>query len=587
MFRSVRFDNFKGLKEYTVTLKKMNVLVGPNNAGKSTILDGFRALSAAVKFASRRNPSALSVRGRLVTGWDVPWSLIPISAANIHSDYRDDAETSITFTLISGRKIRLSFYENARAILSIEDGLQAIRNTSQFKRNFPIAINSIPTLGPLEEEERLLTDEYVERWRSSRLSHRMFRNIWYRQQDKFDEFKMIVEETWHGMSVRPPERHGYGHSVTLTMFCEENRMSRELSWAGFWFQVWLQILTHLIGAADATTLIIDEPEIYLHPDLHHKLFALLRNTEKQIILATHSVEIINEAEHDDVVLVNRSRRSAKRVGDIDGLQDALFSIGSAQNIHLSKLSRGKKILFLEGQEYKLIKRFASRVGLTALSEDVNLTVIPLGGFTQRQRIEDASWIFEKVLRAEIMIAALLDRDYRCNEETDALIASMRATVPRFHILGAKEIENYLLVPSAISKAAQDRLRDRAENLADVDAVSVSSIEHFLMRCTDEVKADVSAQVIAQRSAFLSGRDSRDPATVVAETLRNLDADWADFGRRLAIVPGKQILTSLNRELQTAFHISVTPVQIIRHMAADQVDQAFRDILADFNAFASE
>ena len=44
----------------------------------------------------------------------------------------------------------------------------------------------------------------------------------------------------------------------------------------------------------------------LHPDLQHKLFALLRNSKKQVILATHSVGIINVAE-------NRARHSAKRV----------------------------------------------------------------------------------------------------------------------------------------------------------------------------------------------------------------------------------------------------------------------------------
>jgi len=413
----------------------------------------------------------------------------------------------------------------------------------------------------------------------------MFRNIWYRQSDQFSDFKALVEKTWPGMSVRPPERHGFA-PAKLTMFCEENRMARELSWAGFGFQVWLQILTHLIGATPATMLIVDEPEIYLHPDLQHRLFALLRSSEKQVVLATHSVEIINEAEHDDVVLVNRIRRSAKRVGNIEGLQEALFSIGSAQNIHLAKLSQGKKILFLEGQDYKLVKRFAARIWLPALSQDVKLTVIPLGGFTQRQRIEEAAWIFEKVLRAEIAIAALPDRDYRCNEEIDALVANMRVTVPRFHVLPAKEIENYLLVPGAISCAAQDRLRERATGKIEMDAVSEIGIESILLKCTDEVKADVSAQVIAHRSTFFNGRDSRDQATVVAETLRNLDSDWADVRRRLAIVPGKQILTALNRELQATFRILVTPLQIIRHMAADQVDQGLRDILADLNAFAS-
>jgi hypothetical protein len=192
-----------------------------------------------------------------------------------------------------------------------------------------------------------------------------------------------------------------------------------------------------------------------------------------------------------------------------------------------------------------VKRFAARVGLPALSEDVKLTVIPLGGFTQRQRIEDAAWIFEKVLRAEIAIAALLDRDYRCNEEIDALVANMRVTVPRFHILPAKEIENYLLVPGPISCAAQERIRERATGKIEMDAVSDTGIESILVKCTDEVKADVSAQLIAHRSTFFNGRDSRDQATVVAETLRNLDSDWADVRRRLAIVPAIMPLTNRN------------------------------------------
>ena len=145
------------------------------------------------------------------------------------------------------------------------------------------------------------------------------------------------------------------------MFCTENRVDRELCWAGFGFQVWLQILTHIINSAEANVVVVDEPEIYLHPDLQHKLFQLLKTTNQQTILATHSAEMVNEAEHDEVIIVNKARKSAVRVTDIDGLQEALFSIGAAQNIHLSRLSRGRKILFLEGDDFRLLRRFAARL----------------------------------------------------------------------------------------------------------------------------------------------------------------------------------------------------------------------------------
>jgi predicted ATP-dependent endonuclease of OLD family len=87
-------------------------------------------------------------------------------------------------------------------------------------------------------------------------------------------------------------------------------------------------------------LIVDEPEIYLHPDLQHRLFHLLKATEKQVILATHSSEMVNEAEHDDVIIVNKVKQSAARVADIEGLQEALFSIGRTFISHGSHAAKG-------------------------------------------------------------------------------------------------------------------------------------------------------------------------------------------------------------------------------------------------------
>ncbi len=289
----------------------MNVLVRPNNAGKSTVLDAFRVLAVAHRFASRRNPSPLQVNDQAIVGYDIPAAQIPISLANIHFDYQADQETSATFSFNNGNKLKLSFYDNSRCILTI-DARQRTANTQQFKRNFPVSIYSIPTLGPLEEEEELLSDEYVRQSIGTRRAHRMFRNIWYRWTDEFPIFQELVEKTWEGMTISRPELHK-AYPPRITMFCTEGRVDRELCWAGFGFQVWLQILTHLTSSVDANVLIVDEPEIYLHPDLQHRLFHLLKATDKQVILATHSAEMVNEADHDDVIIVNKLKRSATRV----------------------------------------------------------------------------------------------------------------------------------------------------------------------------------------------------------------------------------------------------------------------------------
>jgi AAA15 family ATPase/GTPase len=82
MFTAVKFQNFKSLRDFTIHLKGMNVLVGPNNAGKSTVLDAFRVLMVAHKYASRRIPSPLQVNDQAIVGYDIPTAQIPISLAN-------------------------------------------------------------------------------------------------------------------------------------------------------------------------------------------------------------------------------------------------------------------------------------------------------------------------------------------------------------------------------------------------------------------------------------------------------------------------------------------------------------------------
>jgi hypothetical protein len=563
----------------------MNVLVGPNNAGKSSILDAFRLLAVALRHARRRIPTTIVKDGAPIYGWEVPPSTIPLPLVNIHSDADADSnlETSVTFGFSSGATLTLLLRDGAQCFLKSEVDGPRVSSTSAFRAHFPIEIFAFPTLGPFEEDEEYLTDEYVERFNGTRRSHRMFRNIWYRQPHLFPTFQAMVEESWGGITIGPPERFGFA-PPHLQMFFEEGRMPREISWAGFGFQVWLQLLTHISTTTDATVLVVDEPEIYLHPDLQRRLFELLRATGKQIILATHSAEIVNDAERDDVVLVNRARKSAKRIGDIEGLQDALFSIGSAQNIHLTKLSRGRRVLFFEGQDFRQIRRLAARFGYSNLADGGDLTVVPIGGFAQKQRIEDAAWTFGQVLKAEIEIAGLLDRDYRPNEEIAEIVNGMRKTIPRFHILGAKEIENYLLVPHAIHKAVEARLRDRPDALAKFSAIGDDAVWTILDRVTASLRDDVAAQLVSHRVRYWR-KCGRDTEQITQEADRAFEAIWADKSQRLRVVPGKTTLASVNSHLQTEFGISITGAQITANLRAGDLPSDLAAILENLNEFA--
>ena len=57
---SAGFTNYKAFKNYSAAFSEFNVLVGPNNAGKSTILGALRILSEGLRKARSRNPQHVS-----------------------------------------------------------------------------------------------------------------------------------------------------------------------------------------------------------------------------------------------------------------------------------------------------------------------------------------------------------------------------------------------------------------------------------------------------------------------------------------------------------------------------------------------
>jgi predicted ATPase len=53
-FVRVDFSHFKAFDRFSIQLRHFNILVGPNNSGKSTILAAFRILAAALRKATSR-----------------------------------------------------------------------------------------------------------------------------------------------------------------------------------------------------------------------------------------------------------------------------------------------------------------------------------------------------------------------------------------------------------------------------------------------------------------------------------------------------------------------------------------------------
>ena len=268
------FKHYKALENYRVSIDHINILTGSNNSGKSTVIGALRVLAVALRTARNRKPERISLENLHCYGYRIKESLVPISLENVATNYV--AGTSkISFHLTNKNILHLIFDHEAGCVLVPETQGRVVTTTTEFKSLFPIGLTVIPVLGPVEHRESLKEIETVTSSLSTHRASLHFRNYWYHFPEGFSEFSELIRSTWPEMMIQPPELNGV---TELNMFVTEDRIDRELYWVGFGFQIWCQLLTHLHRADPSTMIVIDEPEVYLHPEMQRKLLQVLKNT---------------------------------------------------------------------------------------------------------------------------------------------------------------------------------------------------------------------------------------------------------------------------------------------------------------------
>lgn len=368
------------------------------------------------------------------------------------------------------------------------------------------------------------------------------------------------------------------------MFCPEERIPREIFWAGFGFQVWCQMLTHLIQSSDASLFLIDEPDIYLHSDLQRQLLSLLRNLGPDILIATHSTEIITEAETDDIVLINKRRKTARRIQHPSQLQEVFSALGSNLNPVLTQLAKTRRVLFVEGKDFQILGKFARKCGFENVGNRSEFAVVPVEGFNP-DRIQSLKAGMETTLGLKILAAAILDKDYRCDEEREAILARCKSFCNYVKIHERKEIENFLLIPLAIDRASIRRVADQAKRTGHSVIYSLDAAE-LLESFASEKKSYVTAQYIADRRRFeRSNAPGRSDATVTEDALVEFEECWKAPDSRLAVIPGKEALATLNQILQEKYGVNITVTAILDAMKPSEVPDEMQQLVSDLSKFA--
>lgn len=574
MLAELELSNFRGFASHAVCLSGCTLLVGANNAGKSTIVEALRLLSLV---ANRPGLGAQDVPSWVEDQAGAPFGFSP-SLTGMDFELGPDTfyglgdpPARIRGKFASGGSIDV-FIGPQSAIFSVvrTKGGAPVRTASQRARAGITRIGVQPQVAPVLRREELRDEAYVRKALDSSLAPLHFQNQVLVLSQYWDQFKSGAEATWPGLQLNRPEiitdfDPVRRRDVTrVRMLVRDGPFTGELSSMGHGLQMWLQMMWFLARSRNASTLVLDEPDVYMHADLQRKLIRFVGTPReaRQLIVATHSVEMMAEVDPSDIVVVNSAQERSHGAAELSDIQGVINDLGGVHSLQYARLWNSKRCLVLEGKELTLLKRIHDLLFPEAEALDVSpsINVGGWGGWSYARGISR----FVKAADRSVVVYCLFDSDYHWPAEIESRLSEAKRDQMDVWVWGRKEIESYLLDPVLIHRVIQDRTSDppSVDQLRDVmnekaDALRSKVVGGFMDSFPDKSKAR---------------------STILSQTEEYLAPYWESLDGKLTRVPAKQYLSHLSAWSKVEFDASFGVGTLTKAMRVSDIPKELGGLL---------
>lgn len=476
MLEQIRIRNFKNILDLKLNLDNLNVLVGSNNSGKSSIL---QAIQFAVSVSQTTN-FEYSKWNRQTN--KLPTSLTPEQL--IYAPFRD------VYSLAYGGKlktelisaIQVDFFEkdtsNTSKVL-IRKGKN--KNIATEIHNRPIGnllrkIEEpfsiyVPGLAGIPSVEELKSPGLVRRAAARGDANNVFRNIIWLLHSNSSDWQLFltdVKDIFPEIDLLVSFNHERDEHLNIRIKYSNRILPIDAAGTGF-LQI-IQILSY-INIYKPKLLLLDEPDAHLHPNnqrkLARKLYDLSIERGFQIIISTHSRHLLYELE--PIAKINWIN-SGNIIDEEINIINVLMDIGALDKADLLKNDKLKLIVLTEDEDQMPIKTIVE-------SSDIPLEEIEIWSYKGCADVKTANVLSAFILKnaPNIKIVIHRDRDYYEPQEIEDIIGKYNQNINYHFITEGTDIESQLLNPDHINFLYPQIERSKAVELID-QAIKDTSIE---------------------------------------------------------------------------------------------------------------
>lgn len=346
---SIEIKNFKSIRQTeTILIKSLNVLIGANGAGKSNFIGFFKFLN---KLYEQKLQLYIGQNGRAENFLHFGRKSSDVLAGRIVFD--NEAKNEYHFRMVPDQGDNLIFSEewsnltspwgnrknkeqvslggNLESVIKEDDKYRGKYLLSQFKGFKIFHFHDTGFNAKVKQPSRMQDYAFL---------HEDAGNLaafLYRLQESFPKHFKIIERVIQSIApffdsfyLKPDEINAQQIFLRWREIGSDQLFTAHNFSDGTLRMICLTTL--LMQPELPSTIIIDEPELGLHPFAIQKLGSMINSasTKTQIIISTQSVNLINEFTADDIIVVERkdnqtvfSRQSENDLND--WLQD--YSLG--------------------------------------------------------------------------------------------------------------------------------------------------------------------------------------------------------------------------------------------------------------------
>jgi hypothetical protein len=310
MLNSLHLQNFRGFADHAVSFRPLSVIVGPNNGGKSTVIEALRLVAEVIdriphgRFAPA--PEKFQRLGVTEPGVFITPEQLGVRPATLFHRYTPPP-ARITATFSSGTTLSLWMpgHDALLAVLSDHHG-RTVSARSELRNAQLPQVRVLPQIRPLEEQETTLKGQYVLQCLNSHLASRHFRNQLRFLHEHFPAFVRLFQSSWSNVRISAFDAPNSNHGDSLALMINEDGFVAEAADFGHGMQMWLQITWFLARVAPNAVVVLDEPDVYINPQQQASLTRLLQDRTAQAILTTHSPTIIDQCSPGEILRIHRS-----------------------------------------------------------------------------------------------------------------------------------------------------------------------------------------------------------------------------------------------------------------------------------------